>query len=41
MFFASVEEQNKQEQNAPLLGWRKGKLRKNVESYCLRGCEVI
>lgn len=32
---------DKQEEDAPLLSWRKGKLRKNVESYCLRGCEVI
>lgn len=40
MLSASVEEQNKQEENAPLLSWRKGKLRKNVESYCLRECEV-
>lgn len=41
MLFASVEEQNKQEENVPLLSWRKGKLRKNVDSYCLRECEVI
>lgn len=37
----SVEEQSKQEENVPLLSWRKSKLRKNVESYCLRECDVI
>lgn len=32
MFFASAEEQNKQEENVPLLSWRKGELRKTVKS---------
>lgn len=32
MLFASAEEQNKQEENVPLLSWRKGELRKTVKS---------